>query len=41
MVLSDIVQISRRAFLLVIGVTIAVSVVASLWPRREGPLRGL
>ena len=41
MVLSDVVHISTRAFLIVIGVTIAVSVVASLLPRREGPLRGL
>lgn len=41
MVLSDVVHISTRAFLLVIGGTIAVSVVASLWPRREGPMRGL
>ena len=41
MMLADVVHISTRAFLIVIGVAIAVSVVASLWPRREGPLRGL
>jgi tellurite resistance protein TerC len=41
MVLSDVVHISTRAFLIAIGVTIAVSVVASLWPRRELPTRGL
>jgi tellurite resistance protein TerC len=41
MVLSDVVHISTRAFLIVIGVTIGVSVVASLWPRREVPMRGL
>jgi len=41
MMLEDIVPISTRTFLVVIGVTIAVSVVASLWPRREGPLPGL
>ena len=41
MVFSDVVHISTRAFLVVIGGTIALSVVASLWPRRGVPSRGL
>jgi tellurite resistance protein TerC len=41
MMLADIVPVSTRVFLIAIGVTMAISVVASLLPRREPPLPGL
>jgi hypothetical protein len=41
MMLADVLHISTRAFLIAIGVTMSISVVASLVPPREPPMRGL